>query len=145
MSQNSSVYKFMPGFALGAALALSVVAASAHPVAGEPQDATTVFTTSSTASVLQTLRGENPSSVPVLMARHGADDGPGHDRGDRRGRRGGHDDPPGHADAASGGAGSGAFVLAQHGADDPAGDDHGRRGGHGGRGRGGHDDPPGHA
>lgn len=57
--------------------------------------------------------------VPVAMARHGADDPPGHNAGDD------HGGARHHARAA------------RHRADDPPGDDHGGRGRHG-------DDGPNH-
>ena len=53
----------------------------------------------------------------VGLAKHGADDGPGHVRG-------GNDDPPGHTRAAPK-ANSGFSVLERRGADDPQ--PHGRR------------------
>jgi hypothetical protein len=59
------------------------------------------------------------------LAKHGADDPPGD-------KRGGNDDPPGHALIQQV---PGSLILAKHGADDPPGDKRG----------GGADDPPGHA
>ena len=69
------------------------------------------------------------------LARHGADDPAGDDRGGKRGGQGA-DDPAGHASITAGTI----YQLARHGADDPAGDDRGgKRGGQGA------DDPAGHA
>ena len=72
----------------------------------------------------------------VGLAKHGADDGPGHVRG-------GNDDPPGHTRAAPK-ANSGFSVLERRGADDPQ--PHGRHGADdpAGHVRGGNDDPAGH-
>ena len=94
------------------------------------------------------------ASAPALLvlARHGADDGPNHDANDDRGRRGkkggkgrgrGADDGPNHTDLGTG------LILARRGADDgpnhDANDDRGRRGKKGGKGRGrGADDGPNH-
>ena len=75
-----------------------------------------------------------------LVARNGADDPAGHDRGDRRGRGRGKDDGPDHADADTAPL-SAPVQIARNGADDPAGHDRGDR-----RGRGrGKDDGPNHA
>jgi hypothetical protein len=73
----------------------------------------------------------------VVVARRGADDGAGDDRG-RRGR--GADDGAGHTQLDNL---ADVIVVARRGADDPAGDDRGRRGRQG-RGRGA-DDAIGHA
>lgn len=84
------------------------------------------------------LMSDAGKSGTLQLARHGADDKPGDDRG---GKRGGHgaDDPAGHASL----EGISLYQLARHGADDKPGDDRGRRGGRGG----GHgaDDGPNHA
>jgi hypothetical protein len=94
----------------------------------------------------------DPSTATLTMttalAKKGADDGPGDDRGgrgrgrddsqrdDRGGRhggggkgRGGHDDGPNHTSI------SGSYQIAKHGADDGPGDDRG------GQGRGRNDGP----
>lgn len=84
----------------------------------------------------------------LQLAKHGADDKAGDDRGRRRGGHGA-DDPAGHASLGV----ETIYQLAKHGADDPAGDDRGgRRGGRGaddpaGDDRGGHgaDDGANHA
>ena len=92
--------------------------------------------------------------TPIMVARRGADDPPGHNAGDDKGRgrgRGaamtrqsqGADDPPGHnaGDDKGRGRGRGAAMTRQsQGADDPAGHD---AGDDKGRGRG-RDDPPNH-
>ncbi|MFO1050455.1 MAG: hypothetical protein U1E52_21460 [Geminicoccaceae bacterium] len=82
----------------------------------------------------------------IVLAKHGADDPPGDDRGGRRGKggkgRGGHDDGPQHTSLTA--PGSSPLVMAKNGADDPPGDDRGGRRGKGGKGRGGHDDGPHH-
>lgn len=65
------------------------------------------------------------SFAPTVMAKHGADDPAGDDRG---GKGRGRDDGPNHAWV----PGS-TLILAKHGADDPAGDNRG------GKGRGGDD------
>ena len=92
--------------------------------------------------------------TPIMVARRGADDPPGHNAGDdrRRGRGGdaavtrqrqGADDPPGHnaGDDRGRGRGRGAANAPQRqGADDPVGHDAGDDRG-GGRGK---DDPPNH-
>ena len=63
----------------------------------------------------------------MQLARHGADDPAGDDRGGKRGGKGA-DDPAGHASLTV----APIFQLARHGADDPAGDDRGgKRGGKG--------------
>jgi hypothetical protein len=68
--------------------------------------------------------------APVLLAKHGADDPAGDDRG---GKGRGTDDGANHASLPGE-----MLILAKHGADDPAGDDRGGKG----RGR---DDGPNHA
>jgi hypothetical protein len=87
--------------------------------------------------------------TPIMVARRGADDPPGHNAGDDRGRgrgtgtavtlkRQGADDPAGHnaGDDRGRGRGTGAAVtLKSQGADDPPGDVRHGRGG---------DNPPGH-
>ncbi len=62
-----------------------------------------------------------------LLARHGADDPAGDDRGGKRGGKGA-DDPAGHTSLSTGTM----YQMARHGADDPAGDDRGGRRGKGG-------------
>ena len=120
----------------GAGLFLGVASASAAP------------TSDTSYRALPQLAGAGV----LILAKHGADDGPKHDVGDDRGRRGknggkgrgrGADDGPNHTDLGTG------LILAKHGADDgpnhDVGDDRGRRGKNGGKGRGrGADDGPNH-
>lgn len=104
------------------------------------------------ADTLQHALAQPAQSGMLILAKHGADDGPNHDVGDDRGRRGknggkgrgrGADDGPNHTDRGTG------LILAKHGADDgpnhDVGDDRGRRGKNGRKGRGrGADDGPNH-
>jgi hypothetical protein len=76
----------------------------------------------------------SPLSADPALARHGADDPAGDDRGGKGG-----DDGIGHTELST----MPVLLLARHGADDPAGDDHGRKR-RGGKGGGGHDDGPNH-
>ena len=70
------------------------------------------------ASTLQP--GVHLSGAPVVLAKHGADDPAGDDRG---GKGRGADDGANHAwDVVPG------LILAKNGADDPAGDDRGGKG-----------------
>jgi hypothetical protein len=77
-----------------------------------------------------------PTTGTIVVAKHGADDGAGHDRGDNRGRGRGKDDGPHHAWQVP--AGSDGMLLARNGADDGAGHD---RNDNRGRGRGKDDGP----
>jgi hypothetical protein len=145
MSRSSTALTSMLGCVAAATFAFLATSAGAYTLPAGPQEGGSLAAVMSSGdSAVQTPRPDVLLTLPVLIARHGADDGADHDRGDRRGR-GGRDDPAGHADAGFKGDASGAVLLARRGADDPAGDDHGRRGGNRGHGGGGHDDPAGHA
>ncbi|WP_373502376.1 hypothetical protein [Aestuariivirga sp.] len=108
--------------------------------------------TTSTAALARSVLDDSISAAKhsqtftMELARRGADDPAGDDRGGRKGKggkgRGGHDDGPNHTSIIEQNP---PMDMARRGADDPAGDDRGGRKGKGGKGRGGHDDGANHA